>query len=51
MGQRRLDRVKARRHEGEEAGYSDEEEERGGVEDCLNNLTIETAGTKEEAAE
>ena len=46
-----MDRVKARRNEGEEAGDSVEEEESGGVEACLHTLTIETAGTDEEAAE
>ena len=41
-----------RQREKEEAEVSKEEEgEEGGVVECLNNLTIETAGTEEEAAE
>ena len=51
VGQRSLEKVKARRHEGEEAGDYDEEEESQGLAACLNKLTIETAGTEEEAAE
>ena len=54
VGQRRLDRVKARLEEGEEeadAEVEEEEERSGGVAVILNNLTIETAGTEAEAAE
>ena len=49
--QGRLERVIRIRQEGEEAGDSMEEEECRGVARLLNNLTIETAGTEEEAAE
>ena len=52
VGQCRLKRVREGRGEGEEADNSSEEaEERGGVAVILHNLTIETAGTEEEAAE
>ena len=40
-----------RRQEKDEAGDSEEEEERRRATRLLNNLTIETAGTEEEAAE
>ena len=51
VGQRRLARFRERRGEEEEAKESvEEEEERGGVARLLYNLTIETAGTEEEAA-
>ena len=44
--------MRRRRSEEEEADESaEEEEESGGVTDCLNNLTIETAGTEEESEE
>ena len=44
--------MQRRRSEEEEADDSaEEEEERGVIEAALNNLTIETAGTEEEAAE
>ena len=49
--QRRLERTRLRRQEGEEAGDSDEEEESGGVAARLNNLRIETTGIEEKAAE
>ena len=50
--QRRLERVRMRRiKEDETDDLAEEEEERGGVAGLLNNLTIETAGTEEEAAE
>ena len=51
MDRRILDRVKRRRQEGEKAGYSVEERDNRGVAGLLNNLTTETAGTEEEAAE
>ena len=51
MGQRRLERVRMRRQEGEEDGDSDEEEESGGVAARSNNLRIGPAGTEEEATE
>ena len=52
VGHRRLDRLRDRRREEEEAEVSEEEEgEGGGVVEYLNNLTIETAGTEEEATE
>ena len=51
MGQRRLNQVKQIQLEEEEAKGSEEEEEGGGIEATLNNLTIDTAGTEEEAAE
>ena len=51
VGQRRLARFRERRGEEEEAeGSVEEENERGGVAGLLDNLTIETAGTEEEAA-
>ena len=50
VGQRRIERVQARRSE-EEVGSSDEEEETKGMMEVFNNLNIETAGTDEEAAE
>ena len=46
-----MERLRARRQEGEESGDSVEEEESGGVADRLDNLAIETAGTEEEVAE
>ena len=46
-----MERVKARRYEGKDAGDSDKEEEIGVVLAGINNLTIETARTEEEAAE
>ena len=48
--QRKLERVRGRQNS-EEVEASDEEEESGGVADVVGNLTIETAGTEEEAAE
>ena len=48
---RRLDRVKRIRWEEEEAEHWEEEEEGGEIWVGLNNLTIETAGTEEEATE
>ena len=51
VGQRRIERVRARHTEEEEAVLSDEEEESGGVVARINNLTIETEGIEEEAAE
>ena len=50
VGQRRLERVRARRSE-EEVGSSDEEEETKGMAAVFNNLNIEAAGTDEEGAE
>ena len=47
--QRRLEQVRRRRQEGEEANNVEEEEESGRGDTLLNNLTIETAGTEEEA--
>ena len=46
-----MERVKARRYEGKDAGDSDKEEEIGVVLAGINNLTIDTARTEEEAAE
>ena len=44
--------MKRRQREEEEAeGSEEEEEEGGGVVEGLNNLTIETVGTEEEAAD
>ena len=51
VGQRRIERVRRRRQEEEEAEHSEEEDEEGGIEEKLNNLTIETAGTEEETTE
>ena len=52
VGQRRLERVRVRRSEEDEADYlAEEEEEIGWVEEQLNNIRIETVGTEEEAAE
>ena len=52
VGQRRLERVRKIRGEEEEAdNLAEEEEEREGLAGLLNNLTIETVGTEEEAAE
>ena len=48
--QQRLDRSRQRRI-AEMAGSADKEEERGGVEACLNNLSKELAGTEEEVTE
>ena len=51
VGRRRLERTRMRRS-AEEARYvEEEEEERENVVECLNNLTIETAGTEEEVVE
>ena len=50
VGQREIERVKARQNLEEEDGDSDEEEENVGVSACLNNLTIEAAVTEEEAS-
>ena len=50
VGQRRLKRVHGSRQEGEEAEDVEEEGESGRVDTLLNNLTIKTAGTEEEAA-
>ena len=53
VGQRRVERVRARREETveEEATEAEEEEgESGEVAGLLSNLIIETAGTEEEAA-
>ena len=48
MGQRRVERVRKRRAEGEAADDTEAEEEEGGGEiaACLNNLNIETAVTE-----
>ena len=53
LGRRRLDRVRTRREmeETEASEEEAEEEESRGVADLMGNLTIETAGTEEEAAE
>ena len=51
IGQWRLEMTRVRRNGEEEAGDIEEEEENGGVTTSLNKLTIETAGTEEEAAE
>ena len=52
VGQRILERVQRRRSEEKDVDDSvEEEEESGGVTARLNNLTIETAETEEEAAE
>ena len=51
MGQRKIERVRGRRCEEEAEDYTEEEEESGDVLAVINNLTIETAGTEEEAAE
>ena len=52
MGQRRIGRVRDRRLEEEETEAAEEEEEKGGgVVIGLNNITIDTAGMAEEAAE
>ena len=48
--QRKLERVRGRQNS-EEVEASEEEEESGGVADVVGNLTIEMAGTEEEAAE
>ena len=51
VGKRRLARVRERRAESDkEEVAGDEEEDRGGISAGLNNLTIETTGTEEEAA-
>ena len=50
IGQQRIERVSTRRIN-KEAGSSDAEEDSGGVAAVMDNLTIETAGTEEEAAE
>ena len=49
VGQRRLERVISQQRV-EEAEASEEEEESVGVADVMGNLTIETAGTEDEAA-
>ena len=52
VGQRRVERVRARRVEEEDEEATEAEEEEGEeVLAGLDNLTIETAGTEEEAAE
>ena len=54
VGQRRVERVRARRveEEGEVAAAAEEQDEDGGeVAGLINNLIIETAGTEEEAEE
>ena len=52
VGQRRIERVRAIWSEEIAEGVAyDEEEESGGMAACLNNLTINTVGTEEEAAE
>ena len=54
VGKRRVERVRARRveEEGEVDAAEEEQEEDGGeVAGLINNLSIETAGTEEEAAE
>ena len=52
MGQRTLKRVRGRRRKEEEAEESEElEEKSGGVVQAINNLTIETVVTEEEAAD
>ena len=51
MGQRRLERVRRRRRKEEAEDSAEEEEESRGVLAGINNTTIETAGTEEEAAE
>ena len=52
MGQKILERVRRRRNKEEEADDSAEEEEgSGGVTAGLNNLTIGTTGTEDEAPE
>ena len=49
--QRRLERMRGRRREDNAEESAEEEEDRGGVLAVINNLTIETAGTEEEATE
>ena len=51
MGQRRLERVRRRRQEGEYAKDSEEEGETESVGAVFNNLNTETTGTEEEVAE
>ena len=53
VGQQRVERVRARKVEEEDAEDTKDEEEEGGEEvvAVLDNLQIETAGTGEEAAE
>ena len=54
VGQRRVERVRARRveEEGEVNAAAEEQDKDGGeVAGLISNLTIETAGTEEEAAE
>ena len=51
MGQQSLERVIWRRREKEDAEESEEKEEGGGIAAGLTNLTIETMGTEEEAAD
>ena len=52
VGQRRMERVQRRRSKEKEADdLAEEEDESGGMAARLNNLTIETEGTKDEAAE
>ena len=50
VGQRRLESVRGRRSE-EEGGSAEAEDESQGIVYTLNNLTIDTEGTEEEAAE
>ena len=52
VGQRRLEQVRSRRAETEDKAATEaQEEESGGVLAGIHNLSIETAGTEEEAAE
>ena len=51
MGKRKFERVRRIQNDEKEAEDSEEEEERRGVAGLINNLTIETAGKEEEAAE
>ena len=52
VGQRRLERVRGTRCKEEETEEPEEEEEEsGGVVQAINNLSIETAKTEEEAAD
>ena len=52
MGQRRLERVSSRRAKTEDEAATEAEEGEGrGVLTGIHNLTIETAGTEEEASE
>ena len=54
VGQRRLERLRGRRREDEDVKGSEEEDEEGGEVVAgwtLNNVSIETAGTEEEAVD